>query len=373
LGGTFTADSVTTGNENTVLGYTAGQRITTGSGNIIVGGEAGINVTTGNGEILIGNSPEGSAESNTIRIGTQGTGTGQQSTAYIAGINGSTVSSGAAVYVDSTGKLGTSGGGTTSNSSAYEIGGTVVLSVPGSADVSLGVGAANASSNAQSTFLGAGAGTITANANWNTFVGFDAGAANTNAQNGTFLGANAGENNTTGQGNTLVGSSAGSNLTMGGSNSIFGNQAGVNLQTGNSDVYIASPGGSATESNTIRIGTPGAQDATFIAGNTVSNGSPVFISPNGMLGLGASGNSGVTSFDGRTGAVVPASGDYSFSLLSGTLASSQLTGTYSDAVRLSNASNGFTGSGAGLTSLNASNLPSGTLPSGVSVGPTPTT
>lgn len=47
--------------------------------------------------------------------------------------------------------------------------------------------------------------------------------------------------------------------------------------------------------------------------------------------------------------------------LSGALPSSQLAGTYSSAVTLNNAANSFSGSGAGLTGLNASQLTSGTV------------
>lgn len=54
--------------------------------------------------------------------------------------------------------------------------------------------------------------------------------------------------------------------------------------------------------------------------------------------------------------------------LQGTLGSAQLAGSYSQALLLSNVNNvisgSFTGSGAGLTTLNASNLAGGTLPSG---------
>jgi hypothetical protein len=81
-----------------------------------------------------------------------------------------------------------------------------------------------------------------------------------------------------------------------------------------------------------------------------------------LAGDGTSAGGGVTSFEGRTGAVVSASGDYGFAEISGTVGSTQLSGTYTEAVTLSNASNSFTGSGAGLTSLSASNLSSGTLP-----------
>jgi hypothetical protein len=50
------------------------------------------------------------------------------------------------------------------------------------------------------------------------------------------------------------------------------------------------------------------------------------------------------------------------SQLSGALPSANLLGTYSGALTLNNAANSFTGSGAGLTALNANNLASGTVP-----------
>ena len=63
---------------------------------------AGAQLTTGNFNIDIGN--EGvAAESDTIRLGTQGT----QTNAYVAGIFGTTVPNGVPVIVDPTGHLGT--------------------------------------------------------------------------------------------------------------------------------------------------------------------------------------------------------------------------------------------------------------------------
>ncbi|MEK7783846.1 MAG: hypothetical protein AAB658_00295, partial [Chloroflexota bacterium] len=56
------------------------------------------------------------------------------------------------------------------------------------------------------------------------------------------------------------------------------------------------------------------------------------------------------------------SGALSAAQLSGTLPSSLLSGTYANAVSLNNAGNSFTGSGTGLTGLNASELASGTVP-----------
>ena len=67
--------------------------------------EAGTDLTTGDNNIDIGNRSGRAGESNTIRIGTQGT----QTNAYIAGIYSTPVAKGLVVKVDSTGHLGTVG------------------------------------------------------------------------------------------------------------------------------------------------------------------------------------------------------------------------------------------------------------------------
>jgi len=77
-----------------------------GNGNIAVGSGAGGNLTAGDNNIDIGNLGV-VGESNTIRIGGD-SGYGPQTASYIAGISGRTASGGAAVYVNSDGKLGTS-------------------------------------------------------------------------------------------------------------------------------------------------------------------------------------------------------------------------------------------------------------------------
>jgi hypothetical protein len=93
----------TTGSSNVALGFEASENITTGSNNIAIGTSAGINLTTGSDNIDIGN--QGIAdESNTIRIGTQGT----QTNTYVAGVWQAIVTGTASpVRVNSSGKLGT--------------------------------------------------------------------------------------------------------------------------------------------------------------------------------------------------------------------------------------------------------------------------
>jgi uncharacterized coiled-coil protein SlyX len=87
---------------NTAVGFQSLYGNTTGAGNIGLGSGAGSNLTTGNNNIDISNAGV-AAESNTIRIGTQGT----QTATYVAGVWGATVTDGAGVIVDANGHLGT--------------------------------------------------------------------------------------------------------------------------------------------------------------------------------------------------------------------------------------------------------------------------
>jgi hypothetical protein len=92
----------TTGVFNTANGFHALYSNTTGSGNTALGYTAGSNLTTGGDNICIGN--DGVADdAAVIRIGRSFI-----AATYIAGISGKTASGGAAVFVNSEGKLGTS-------------------------------------------------------------------------------------------------------------------------------------------------------------------------------------------------------------------------------------------------------------------------
>ena len=95
-------DANTNGLNNVFIGAAAGQ-YNTGQYNLYQGWQAGYNNTTGSSNLYLLNQgcPSPCTESNTIRIGNQGKGGGQQNTTYIAGINGSTVSNASPVYVDS--------------------------------------------------------------------------------------------------------------------------------------------------------------------------------------------------------------------------------------------------------------------------------
>ena len=93
-------DSNTTGGSNTALGFVAGQNLT-GTNNTVLGAGAGFSLTTGNSNIDIGNVGV-AAESNTIRIGKQGT----QTRTFVAGITGATVTGATVMVNTTTGQLG---------------------------------------------------------------------------------------------------------------------------------------------------------------------------------------------------------------------------------------------------------------------------
>ncbi len=131
--GSFSLNSFTTGpasaGANTAVGTSSLQLLTTGIQNTAIGDSVGAALLTGNYNLLLGNGTTGgginytgaessnvliadqgvTGESNVIRIGTTGSGIGQQNKCWVAGIRGvtTTVNDAVAVLIDSTGQLGT--------------------------------------------------------------------------------------------------------------------------------------------------------------------------------------------------------------------------------------------------------------------------
>jgi hypothetical protein len=96
--------------------------------------------------------------------------------------------------------------------------------------------------------------------------------------------------NSNGAANVAVGDSAFMNSVTGSFNTVIGWRAGAGQAVdGSDDIYMGATSGplSGAESNTIRIGDPGFVAACYIAGiagETATNGSPVFITSSGKLG-----------------------------------------------------------------------------------------
>ncbi len=110
--GNNSGGNVTTGSVNTFVGRTVMASLLTGTQNIAIGYLAGAScIGAESSNIYIG-SDGGLGESNTIRIGEDGGGLGQQNRAFIAGVYGVTpVLAPELVIIDSAGQLGSVGGG----------------------------------------------------------------------------------------------------------------------------------------------------------------------------------------------------------------------------------------------------------------------
>src|SRR4029077_13361807 len=99
--GGFALQTNGAGHDNTAQGFQALNGNSSGSNNVGIGSHAGANLTTGSNNIVIGANVLGSpGDSNTIRIGKQGT----QKSTLVAGIFGTAVT-GSTVVVASNGKL----------------------------------------------------------------------------------------------------------------------------------------------------------------------------------------------------------------------------------------------------------------------------
>jgi hypothetical protein len=119
----------------------------------------------------------------------------------------------------------------------------------------------------------------------NTASGFEALLFNNGSAN-TANGVEALNQNTTGGDNTASGVNALIQNTTGDNNIGLGYNAGGNIIAGSNNIDIGGTG-SSDESNTIRIGVPGTQNKTFIAGinRTRVFGPVVEVSSNGQLGV----------------------------------------------------------------------------------------
>jgi hypothetical protein len=152
---------------------------------------------------------------------------------------------------------GTAGGTLSGNivdaATQYSIGGNRVLSVQGTANTFLGLGAGFNNTASGNAFFGSQAGLANTTGNGNAFFGANAGHNNT-ASGNAFFGSAAGQANTTGNSNAFFGTSAGVSNT-GGLNTFFGNSAGFNNTLGSGNTFV---GGSAGQSNT------GESNNTFI-------------------------------------------------------------------------------------------------------------
>jgi len=319
--------SVNTNGDNTAVGYVAIGNNASGAFNTAVGNEAlsenasgGFNTAIGDGALA--NLGEGSAggsdnialgynagfnyyfsESNNIDIGYAGNefendiihiGTpGIQTNTFIAGVingngggltnlNAAKLSSGTIPLAQLPSQV------VTNNSTSLTLNGTFngngfgLTNLNASQLTSIG----NTNGGFSNFFIGS-AGNSTTSGSVNTAVGFDALIANTSGSYNTANGVAVLNQNTSGSYNTAIGNGALVNnmggsyntangywaleINLSGSNNIaLGYEAGYNI-VGSSNIDIGNLG-VFTDTNIIRIGTPGIQTNTFIAGVINGNG-----------------------------------------------------------------------------------------------------
>ncbi len=164
----------------------------------------------------------------------------------------------------------------------------------GSQNTANGTGALNANTTGNGN-TATGQNTLSSNTIGfeNTANGWHAMVHNTEGSTNTATGSRALESNTTGSFNEAYGYAA-LVLSTGDENIAIGESAGSNLTTGSNNIDIGnynitteSSTDVAGESNTIRIGEPSTQAATFIAGisgATVPSGAAVVVGSDGHVG-----------------------------------------------------------------------------------------
>lgn len=307
--GYFSLGGLTGGNgNNTAIGSAVATALQTGAYNILIGQQCGqglVGAESSNIQIRSDAASTGS-ESNTTRIGAQGTGNGQQNRCFIAGIVGVTVSNEELVTINSaTGQLGVvsesgfgktitgdTGGPLSPSAGNWNIvtsggaGGTVSFSGSGSTLL------LNTTDGTNSTAVGLAAGNASLPVKCALF-GTSSGHALTTGSSATLMGYNAGRLITTGVNNTGFGLKALEGLITGANNVAIGASSGTSYAGAESSNILISNTGTIGESNTIHIGTQGSgagqQNACYVAGIigvTVSNQQLVTInSSTGQLGV----------------------------------------------------------------------------------------
>ncbi len=260
-------------NNNTAEGTNALFNLTTGTDNTAIGFQALLSNTSG----------------------LQNTANGSNSLVNNISGQGNTAIGYSALLSNTTGNFNTATGANAllnNNSTDNTATGTNALlsNTTGSGNTATGTNALKANTiGNRNTAAGQSALLSNANGVGNTATGFQALVSNTSGSNNTAEGVNTLKKNTKGNYNVANGLQALFNNSTGSSNIAVGFNAGFNLTTGSNNIDIGNTG-VASEANTIRIGKVGTQTATFIAGvnGTAVTGEAVSVSSTGQLGVAPS-------------------------------------------------------------------------------------
>ena len=165
---------------------------------------------------------------------------------------------------------------------------TLFLNTTGSYNSALGyIALYKNTTGQQNAGFGTGALYTNTTGSYNSASGSFALHDNTTGSSNNASGYGALYKNTTGLNNNAMGVFAMGSNTTGSNNTALGQYAGYNATTGSNNIEIGSRG-SATDNNVIRIGSPGTQAATYIAGVSginVTGGATVVVNSLGQLGV----------------------------------------------------------------------------------------
>ena len=168
---------------------------------------------------------------------------------------------------------GTLSAATVNSSNPYQIGGGNVLSIAGTNNLFVGLGAgAHNTSGSFNTASGTNGLPNNTTGSANTASGYQALLSNTTGHGNTASGVGSLRSKTTGDHNTASGFEAGFFLVSGSANIMLGYQARYNFNAGESNnidignLGVGAVGGAGGDSGVIRIGTAGTHTSTFIAG-----------------------------------------------------------------------------------------------------------
>ncbi len=229
----YQAENVTTGANNTAVGYQALVSNTIGTNNTAVGYQAlwTFNSSGGNNTALGYKTLRLNAGSDNIAVGYQTLyqNTGSQNTGIGSNALGNNLGGSFNVAV---GYYALNGFNTTSNATNNVAVGTQA-------------GYYNTSGN-DNVFVGNTNGYNNSTGSSNVFIGNQSGNQNTTGSTNVFMGYQSGYFNLTGGDNVYLGSASGYNNSSGGDNVFIGSSAGVNSSGGTNNVFIGTLAGAAT-------------------------------------------------------------------------------------------------------------------------------
>jgi hypothetical protein len=299
---------ISTGSDNTLVGFEAGSALQTGEGNTLIGSNAGTNLTSGINNLVLGYQSAFNLNSGSYNI-VLGNETGYN----LNNGNGNIYSGYQSGYNNSTGSYNINMGyqsGYSSTGNNYNIHLGHKSGYKSKADTNLFLGYQSGLNNTFGTnniFIGSnsGAGINTNSAqigNNNIFLGVQSGYSNDNGYSNIFLGTNSGESNINGSKNIFIGENSGSsgatgstsnNIFIGnassntagigylstgiGQNNVFiGSDVGIANTTGNQNIFLGYQAGMQNVDGVenIYIGTNAGQNANAtLANNNIAIGS----------------------------------------------------------------------------------------------------